>query len=327
MKRLLLLFLFIGTVAVALHSQSRLREPLRAIPTDSVMMWSNGVFNWRMAALAFNSKLVSQPYTAEKSSFTKLRKAWQPTAINWAGGKGDLYAPHAVYEAGKTLSDAAQLFLLTGESSPIDLAERSLLNLLPYTLRHAHRSPFEKGAAAQSLLNGIGLIYATDGKSIYVNFFTNSFAKIRLTEGSITLDQITEMPYLPGIRFRVGGLHKGSQTFGLRIRLPEWAMEETTEIVVNGHEYRPKVERGYFVIERTWNNHDEVYLHFPFTPRLLTDATGSQAIALGALLCVPRKEGATFPTDATRLEIVPDSIAPFVLQQDGWEFVPFLFSK
>lgn len=325
MKKLLLTSLLLCCLPGTLLAQKALRQPLKAIAADSVMVWSNGTLNWRMTALAFNKNLQSQPYTAHKKDFSSLRQAWTTRRVNLAGGTGAMNRAEAVYSAGQTLSMAAQWFLLTGESQPIDYAERALYNLLPYTLRQQRLSDVERGAAAQSMLNAVGLIYAASEESVYVNFFVNSFAKIPLHHGQVAIDQITDMPYMPGTRLRVSGLLQGARQFTLRIRLPEWATAAATSIIVNGHEERPKVEQGYFVIDRTWNNQDEVYIRFPFTPRLVSNETGQQIVAHGALLFFPRRQGKTFPTDTSLLQIEPDSIAPFILKTADWEFFPLLF--
>lgn len=322
--RALALFLFLIACPTA-FAQKLLREPLTAIPADSVGLWDMGTTNWRMMAKQFNKQVVAQPFAVERKAVKRLQKAkWQKN-VSWSGGHSPLFNAEEGYQATQTMNNAVQLFLLTGESQSIDLVERALFNALPYALHRPDVSAFDKGITAQALYNGIGAIYATTQRNVYTNFYLNSFVRLRLDTLRLTLDQITGMPYLPNSKFRIGGLPKGLHKFTLRLRLPSWAKAEETTLYVNGHDEDLRLEKGYIVIDRSWRNGDEAYLQFSLKPQMIQDAEGQRAFTFGPLLLVPRpteqRPTTPFPK-AEDLELIEDEASSISFKAGDWEFVP-----
>lgn len=323
MRILALLFALI--TSFTLCAQKTLRTPLSAVPADSVGLWDMGTTNWRIATKQFHQQVVAQPFKVQQKQYRALRKNMSQGSFTLTGGQQPLFNAEEPYQAAQALTNAVQLFLLTGESSSLDLAERALFNALPYALHRPDLSLFDKGTAAQALINGIGAIYATLERSIYVNFYLNSFVRLQIDTLRLTIDQITNMPYLPGSKFRIGGLPKGLHHFTLRLRLPEWANAHETTLSVNGHDEELQIEQGYITINRQWRNGDEATIHLPYTPRLLLSKSGEKFIALGSLLFVPRESKkcptTPFPTiDA--LEMIEDELTTICLKAGDWEFIP-----
>lgn len=142
------------------------------------------------------------------------------------------------------------------------------------------------------------LRYATDDEGVYINLFSNSTARITTGGFRMVIDQITSMPYQNRVVVRV--MHcSADRPLKIRVRLPMWAAgrclsdryrqlnpEQLPEMYVNGHATAYEVEKGYAVIQRKWNNGDEIYWDFNLAPRMVAQEgrTGSVAVQWGPLV-------------------------------------------
>lgn len=225
-------------------------------------------------------------------------------------------ANEQAYFAANTAREAARLLLLTGEARYAEAVERMAFNLLPALAADKDDLP-QRHVAAQTLLDIAGMMYATDGEGVYVNLYANCYARMRVGDLQVSLDQITAMPHDAQVKLRIG-LPRGSHRLKLRLRIPEWAMKRNfphadddpaearrplMAVYVNGREEELPAERDYLVIDRRWNNGDEVFFDFPLQPRVVSAVEdgvpqpGRIAVCRGPLLYVPdrRTEGCYFP--------------------------------
>ncbi len=95
--------------------------------------------------------------------------------------------------------------------------------------------------------------------SLFVNLFIPS--RLNWKEKGLILTQQTQYPTQNNTQFSLS-LRK-SQTFALKIRKPWWASQGVV-ISINGQAQRIEAdESGYYVLNRTWQNKDQISLTMP----------------------------------------------------------------
>lgn len=301
--RLLSILLTALLCASSLFAQKPLSTPLTFVEADSVVVWGENYADLRGVALV-NADVTpvqrSSASTAEgskvnsKSAFKSLRKAWNKrwlpafTLHGVTTKSGDSPA----LTASQALDAASALFLLTGDGTLMDAAERLLYNdLLRMTLAPGGGS-YEKHTAAQALMSSAGLMYATDADGIWVNLYANSTTHVKTPRFDVVVDQLTGMPFTPRVKVRLSAMPRNGYPLTLRLRLPAWATGsifpaskyevdsrtsvKTPTVYVNGHELlTTQIENGYVVISRSWNRGDEVLIDFPLRPLYVNERSTS----------------------------------------------------
>ena len=123
-----------------------------------------------------------------------------------------------------------------------------------------------------------GYIYGFDRKSLYVNLFVGSQASVKIAGVPVKVSQKTDYPWNGKTKIAVSP--SKASTFTVKVRIPGWALGVenpfglyTTEtsakpvLKVCGEEIPIKIEDGYAVIQRKWNEGDEISLDLDFSPR------------------------------------------------------------
>jgi uncharacterized protein len=121
-----------------------------------------------------------------------------------------------------------------------------------------------------------GYIYATKGKSVYLNLYIGNQATIPLEDQEIGIEQLTQYPWNGKVTIR---LHpSGKEEFDLLLRIPGWSIgkafptdlytfRETdmghVTMTINGTNIPVTMKNGYAVISRRWNDGDEIVLDLP----------------------------------------------------------------
>lgn len=119
------------------------------------------------------------------------------------------------------------------------------------------------------------LIYATSEDAIDVNQYVSSHANLRVAAGQVTLKQTTNYPWDGDVQINVEV--EQTTAFKLRIRIPGWSRGEPVasdlyrgevpgyvSVTVNGEGCDlGELEQGYCVLDRTWQDGDEVSLSLP----------------------------------------------------------------
>lgn len=220
-----------------------------------------------------------------------------------------------------------RMFLMTGEAKYIDILERSLYNNIlsgvalsgdhffypnPLESHGQHqRSEWFGCACCPSNVSRFipsmpNYIYAQKEDNIYVNLFVASSTSFETTNGILELTQGGNMPWDGSISITV----QPEKTFKskLFIRIPSWASDhpvpgdlyEFKESIsakpvfkINGKQLSPKMENGYAVISRNWEEGDVVDIGFPYEIRRIEahpeieDDVDKMALQLGPLVyCV-----------------------------------------
>jgi DUF1680 family protein len=134
-----------------------------------------------------------------------------------------------------------------------------------------------------------GYIYASKGRSIYVNLYVSGRVYLQLDDKSpVQLIQQSNYPWGGDIRITVNP--KKSSDFSLLLRIPGWARNEAIPgdlyrfrdsapavkplLKVNGLKVEYECQKGYAVIRRTWKKNDRIELVLPMEVRKVVADTG-----------------------------------------------------
>jgi uncharacterized protein len=194
-----------------------------------------------------------------------------------------------------------RLFLLHGDARYIDVLERSLYNNVlsgvavtgdrffypnPLESHGQHRrSEWFGCACCPSNINRFipsvpGYIYAQRDRDLYVNLFISSETRFDINGTGIHIEQSSGMPWEGDVRLLLNP--EREEKFSLRVRIPGWAEDSPipgdlyrfsnmagseVEISLNGEKLRPRREKGYAVLDRTWKEGDLVEVRFPMDVR------------------------------------------------------------
>jgi DUF1680 family protein len=201
--------------------------------------------------------------------------------------------------------------LLTGESKYIDVLERSLYNgaLDGLSLsgdRFFYGNPLSSvGNNARSewfgtaccpsniarLVASLGdYVYGQSAQGIWVNLFVASNTTIQLGKTSVPLQLETNYPWEGTVQLTVNPAKK--VTYALHIRIPGWAENvpvpgklyrftdtdaAKAEIRLNGKPISYQTEKGYAVLDRTWQKGDVVEVKLPMPVRQVAAQTDVKA--------------------------------------------------
>lgn len=190
---------------------------------------------------------------------------------------------------------------LTGDAKYIDVLERSLYNgaldglsLSGDTFFYGNplssmgnnaRSAWFGTACCPSniarLVASVGdYIYGKSDGKIWVNLFIGSNTNIQMGKTAVPLKMDTNYPWDGDVKIQVSPSQKVK--YALNIRIPGWASETAVpgglynfaradnakiEILLNGKPVNYQTERGYAVIDRTWQNGDEIEVKLPMEIR------------------------------------------------------------
>ncbi|MEO6288190.1 MAG: beta-L-arabinofuranosidase domain-containing protein [Dyadobacter sp.] len=190
---------------------------------------------------------------------------------------------------------------LTGDAKYIDVLERSLYNgaLDGLSLSGDHffygnplssignnsRNAWFGTACCPSniarLVASVGdYIYGKSDNKVWVNLFVGSNTSFRIGKTNVPLRMDTNYPWEGNIKIKVSPAQKVK--YALNIRIPGWAANtavpgelysfkttgnEKFEIFLNGKPVTYQLEKGYAVIDRTWQNGDEVEVKLPMEVR------------------------------------------------------------
>ncbi|RAK08162.1 hypothetical protein C8C77_11068 [Halanaerobium saccharolyticum] len=101
-------------------------------------------------------------------------------------------------------------------------------------------------------------IYLKSDNKVYVNLFISGELKFDIADQQILLKQSSEYPWDDSINYNVKT--EANVDFTLNIRYPDWAKK--VKVLINEKEEKINVENGYLMINRNWENNDQVKLIF-----------------------------------------------------------------
>jgi DUF1680 family protein len=247
------------------------------------------------ATLLYNGLVAVAMETGDKAYFDAAKKLWESTVytkMHITGGVGAVHneekfgyeyqLPNDAYlETCAAVSMAfwaGNMNLAFGDSKYMDVFETVLYNgvLTGLSLKgdkYFYRNPLEsKGEDHRWEWHGCpccppmylkimadlqSYIYAQNEENIYVNLFIGGSADISLKGTSIKLTQKTGYPWNGDTNIKVSMQKKAS--FKLAIRIPNWC--ENYRISIDSKNPSFDVINGYAVINREWNDGDEILLN------------------------------------------------------------------
>ncbi|THV36987.1 hypothetical protein FAB82_20725 [Glycomyces buryatensis] len=169
---------------------------------------------------------------------------------------------------------------------------------------------------------------AADGKSLYVNLYTNS--TLDWTARGVTVEQSTDYPFEGASRLTIGVRRRSR--FALKLRVPAWC--DGFAVAVNGETQQIDAAPGtYATLNRTWRDGDTVDITLPLRLRTKAaiDAPDVQSVYYGPTLLAIRHEavGDDLESGLIDLSIGDDLEAafepadePLHFTADGYTFAP-----
>jgi uncharacterized protein len=249
---------------------------------------------------------------------------------------------------------AVRMFRLTGDGQYLDLAELVLYNgalsgVSASGDRFFYQNPLASdGKVARSAYFDVaccpanlartlaalpGLMYASEGSTMYVTLYGSSEARLTIGGTPIRLTQRTRYPWDGDIELRVEPDKTTTATLALHI--PGWAQGRlvnsdlyrmmdtnlpTPTAVVNGQAVRMTLDRGFARITREWRSGDVVHIYFPMPVQRLVahpkvaDTQGRVALQRGPLIYALESEDNG--PDLERLRIPADADIRTVVRND-----------
>lgn len=122
-----------------------------------------------------------------------------------------------------------------------------------------HRKPWYGTACCPSqisrFLPSVGnYVYATSSEAVWINLYIGSEMTINIDDTPVSIKQTTRYPWEGRVQFHIHPAEK--KAFTVKLHLPDWCKQYT--LAVNGKDCKAKEEKGYLLIERTWQPDDEV---------------------------------------------------------------------
>lgn len=132
-----------------------------------------------------------------------------------------------------------------------------------------------------------GYAYASRGEALYVNLFMNSRATFPVNGRKLEIRQSGNYPWQGRICVEV--MSDTPVEAALHIRIPGWARNEVvpsdlfrymedkpsgTTFSLQGEEVEVRLERGYAILERTWEKGDSLAIKLPMETRMIQAHTG-----------------------------------------------------
>jgi uncharacterized protein len=149
-----------------------------------------------------------------------------------------------------------------------------------------HSVPCCVGNIPRTLLSLPTWMYTRSTDGIRVNLFAGSTVTVNDVAGTdVQMVQKTNYPWDGKVAITVNPA--SSKKFSIHIRVPNRGVSDLytstpaangiTSIAVNGTVLKPKIEKGYAVIERTWKPSDRIELELPMTVQRVRAAEAIEA--------------------------------------------------
>lgn len=122
-----------------------------------------------------------------------------------------------------------------------------------------HRKPWYGTACCPSqisrFLPSVGnYVYATSSDALWVNLYIASETDVRIDGVPVAIKQATNYPWEGKVRLTLHPDQK--KRFALKLRVPDWCKNYT--LTVNGEACKCVEEMGYLLVDRIWQQDDEV---------------------------------------------------------------------
>lgn len=114
------------------------------------------------------------------------------------------------------------------------------------------------------LIASIGqYVYFHNNKEIYLSLYTDSDAKFAINDRNVFIKQKTNYPWDENVTMIINT--EESLEFSLGLRIPGWCNQAGLKINDQEINLTEITEKGYAIINRKWNNGDQLVLHLPMS--------------------------------------------------------------
>lgn len=167
-------------------------------------------------------------------------------------------------------ADMMELALYNGILSGLSLDGTRYFYMNPLESRGGYERQAWFGCACcppnihRTLASLPGYVYSLDEGTVYVHLYAASELNTHLPDGRpVRLQMQTDYPWSGDITIR-----PSAGRYRLALRIPGWA--EGAEVRVNGKSVTSEViPSTYFVVERDWQDGDEVQIHLPMSVQIM----------------------------------------------------------
>ncbi|GAB2572099.1 glycoside hydrolase family 127 protein [Gracilibacillus alcaliphilus] len=176
------------------------------------------------------------------------------------------------------------------------------------------------------LIGSIGDYFVLNvADDIFINLYGDSETNLTWHDEAVTVTQETNYPWEGNIAITFNSARSVAGKIALRI--PAWADNYT--LTINGKERTANLQNGYLVIDRTWENNDQIILdldmslHQVFAHTNVTEDIGKAAVVRGPLVYVAEEVdnggdlGTLWLTEAPLKEKVCDDLLPNAVYLTG----------
>ncbi len=286
-------YLFI--ILIVLSSIVQAQKPLKIVNTDSIIVEDFFWFDMLDSIAVLYPQLKAEqlditPKVLKK--YSKLNKSFdelEPRLSLTGCEKGLLKSHQRQASAQNIVRQSFQLALITRQAKYFDYCERALFNEIAAAW---HDPQGDKKKVSSVIASVPQMIYAADGKDIYINLLVRNVSHIVTDQLDFKIRNMTSIPWYCQNMMTLN-MDK-PQEFTLHIRIPSWVTTKDmlpsytvstnrnreADININGE--IPDVEQkdGYYVIHRVWKNGDIIKYNIPSPVIRLRDKELSKEVAL-----------------------------------------------
>lgn len=270
-----------------------LHFPLTPVPADSV---KTGDFFWNLQMKEVDKTVPKTKITSNNSEKTISINEWEKLFATLGIEGGINNDKDDVVTISEFAKQCGKLVRETGDGRYASAMEHCYFNGLAGRMNDTDINKRE--AAAASLRQLPGEMMATSGKHLFINMFTRSQTHIKTKDIDIEAIITTSTPWFNEnwIEILTGG-HKQHVT--LHLKVPEWLQKDflngydmnnkrsQINVFVKGRKIAPRVDKGYVVIDREWEDSTTtIVLQYPTPIRRVTSQSHPNGIILmkGGLL-------------------------------------------
>lgn len=191
-----------------------------------------------------------------------------------------------------TYADVLERAMYNGALAGISLAGDRFFYVNPLESAGDHHRQAWYGCACcpsqiSRFLPSVGnYIYGTSDQALWVNLYIGNRTEIRQDGMAMTLTQETGYPWSGDVKLSV--LTEQPVRQEIRLRIPGWCKDYA--VTVNGQAIQAPIEKGYAVLERTWQSGDAISLHLEMPVKLVSadprvkQDVGKRALQRGPLV-------------------------------------------
>ena len=182
-----------------------------------------------------------------------------------------------------------KLALMTRQGKYFDYCEQALFNEIAGAWTDSAAKKTKD--LAEVLMAIPQMVYAVDGKDVYINMLVRNKAHIVAEGLDLTVSTMASMPWYSQLNLYLE--MEQDQEFTLHIRMPLWAEGKSvmssygvkavggkTDIYINGERPEKTVADGYCVVSRLWKNGDMIKINLPSPVIRIQDPQHPAEIAL-----------------------------------------------